>query len=126
MKEDNKSIHDYMRENRLEIGGFLYAYMLGELVKYKLVKIVESEYNDEKYACLRPIASLHFDRKKWEMLKGYGDEKSLLRANIRYDTRFNINEFSCLKSAIASLQAHIESSQWQMEKAKTILTNIKC
>lgn len=123
---ENKTIFQYMDEGRLTIGGFLYSYGLGYLTKYELIKIVESQYNDEKYALMKPVESMDYGHKKWHKISGYDNEHSWLRANIRYDTHFNIKPIACLEESIKSLQKHINSSTWQKAKAEMILKNIKC
>lgn len=112
-----------MDEGHLAIGGFLYSYGLGFLTKYELIKIVESQYNDEKYAVMKPIESMDYEHKRW--YKIYDDEPSWLRANIRHDIRFNIKPIACLEESIKSLQKHIASSTWQKSKAGKILENLK-
>lgn len=118
---ENKTINEYMKDGRLKLGDFLYSYLLGYINKYKFVKIVKSEYDDEQYALLKPISSKSYDSKQWVMLHGFENEHTYLRANIKWDVRFNVDETDCLNSAIKSLELHIKSSQSQLEKAKKLL-----
>lgn len=120
---ENKTIQEYMKNHQLKIGGFLFSYSLGILTKYEFIKIVESQYNDEKYALLKPIAQLSYEGKKWREVFGYETENLLLRANINFDVRFNVDAKNSLLAGIQSLQAHINSSQWQLDKAKEIIKN---
>ena len=122
---ENKTIKQYMDEGHLKIGGFLYSYGLGYLHKYEFMKIVASEYNDEEYALLKAIEVMDYESKKWHKVLGYDYEHTWCRANIRFDTRFNISPIECLKEGIKSLEKHIESSTWQKKKAEKILSNIK-
>lgn len=125
MKHENLTIDEYMSQKKLEIGGLMYSYALGVLTKYKLLKIVKSEYSSDEYALLKPIACMTYEKGKWDILHGYEHENTWLRANIQYDTRFSVNEIACLKAAMQSLESHIKSSKWQFDKAEHILKNIK-
>ena len=116
-----KTIYEYMHSNRLEIGDCVYSYVLGKLYKFKLMEIVKSEYNNEEYALLKLLAFKSYTNKKWQVLNGYEEQHTWLRANVYYDSRFDPNPISCLKNAMESLEKHIESSKWQLEKAEILL-----
>ena len=125
MKHENLTIVEYIRQKKLEIGGLVYSYALGVLTKYKLLKIVKSEYSSDDYALLKPIACMTYEKKKWDILHGYDTENTLVRANIQYDTRFSVNEIECLKASVESLEKHIQSSMWQKDKAEILLGKVK-
>lgn len=118
---ENKTLKEYMSHNRLKTGDCVFSYALCYLTKYKFMKVVKSEYNDEEYALLQPIEFKSYEKKTWQVLHGYESAHTWIRANIRYDTRFNVNEIDCLNDAVKTLGKHIESSQWQLDKAKKIL-----
>ena len=121
MKYENKTLKEYCENGQLKIGGFVYSYMLGIVVEYKLIKIDESVYDDSLWAVLEPQRLLsHESPKKWKPTVHYGS----MRANYDLDTRFSLNVEWCLRASITSLNAHIESSQRQVRQAEKILDNI--
>ena len=121
-----KSIERYMKEGRLEIGGFLYSYALGYLHKYELMEIVKSEYDDEHYALLKPVEVLSYESRKWRKLHGFDNKRDWCRENTRIETaRFQLTAKDCLEQSIESLTKHIESSTWQRKHAQNMLERLK-
>lgn len=121
MKYENKTLKEYCEHGRLKIGGLVYSYMLGIVIEYKFIKISESVYDDSKWAILEPQRLLSYESpKKWKTTVNYGS----MRANYDLDTRFSLNVEWCLRASITSLNAHIESSQRQVQQAEKILDNI--
>lgn len=118
MKYENKTLKEYCDQGVLKIGGIVYSYILGIVVEYKLIEIVESDYDNSLWAVLEPQRLLSYESpKKWKPTIHYGS----LRANYEYDTRFSLNVEWCLKASIESLNRHIASSQRQVKQAEKIL-----
>lgn len=112
---ENRTIKEYIDAGQLEKGQYLYSYILGTLFEYRFM------YLDDNFAVLRPMRVKNYEKPKtWERYP-YTDERDLVRAEINFDMRFNVNPTECLKDAVTSLENHIKSSIWQKEKAEKLL-----
>lgn len=119
-----ETIKNMMKGGHLAIGDCLYSYMLGYLHKYEFVEIAKSEYNNDQYALLKPVAVLSYDSKKWRKVSGLENKRDWCRANIETDTRYCLDAKKCLEDSIESLTKHIESSTWQRKHAKNMLERL--